>query len=95
MITPLNGYCVIKPLEAEDKTESGLVLSEDAKEQTPYEGEVIAVASQNMTSNGTMLPIEVSVGQRVLFGRFAGEIVKVDDIEYKIVELSAIHAIVK
>lgn len=94
-IHPLNGYCVLKPIKPKDKTEGGILIPEDAQEKTPYEGEVIAIPESNLTSNGTNLPIEVKVGDRVLFGRFAGEAIEVDGEEYKIVELTAIHAVVK
>lgn len=94
-ITPLNGYVVIKPLEQEEMTKSGIFIPDTANKEKPQEGEVIAVSQTNVSSNGTALPIEVKVGDRVLYGRYSGEDVKVDGVEYKIVEMTSIRAIVK
>ena len=94
-IKPLNGYVVIKPLEQEEMTKSGIVIPDTANKEKPQEGEVIAVADKNMGSNGTALPIEMKVGDHVLYGRYSGEDVKVDGVEYKIVEMSSVRAIVK
>jgi chaperonin GroES len=94
-IKPLNGYVVIKPLEQEEMTKSGIVIPDTANKEKPQEGEVIAVADKNMSSNGTALPIEMKIGDHVLYGRYSGEDVKVDGVEYKIVEMSSVRAIVK
>ena len=94
-ITPLNGYAVIKPIEQEEMTKSGIVIPETANKEKPQEGEVIAVSQTNISSSGTALPIEVKVGDRVLYGRYSDEDVKVDGQEYKIVEMTSIRAIVK
>ena len=94
-IKPLNGYVVIKPLEQEEMTKSGIVIPDTANKEKPQEGEVIAVADKNISSNGTELPIEMKVGDHVLYGRYSGEDVKVDGKEYKIVEMTSIRAIVK
>lgn len=93
-IQPLNGYVVIKPLKQEEMTKSGIVIPDTANKEKPQEGEVVAVADKNISSNGTELPIELKVGDRVLYGRYSGEDVKVNDIEYKIVEMSSVRAIV-
>ena len=94
-ITPLNGYVVIKPLEQEEMTKSGIFIPDTANKEKPQEGEVVAVATKNISSNGTELPIEMKVGDKVLYGRYSGEDVKVDGKEYKIVEMTSIRAIVK
>ena len=59
------------------------------------EGEVVSVAKTNIASTGTALPIEIKVGDRVLYGRYSGEDVKVEGVEYKIVEMTSVRAIVK
>ena len=94
-IKPLNGYVVIKPLEQEEMTKSGIVIPDTANKEKPQEGEVIAVADKNISSSGTELPIEMKVGDNVLYGRYSGEDVKVDGVEYKIVEMTSVRAIVK
>ncbi len=94
-ISPLNGYAVIKPLAAEEVTKSGIVIPDTANKEKPQEGEVVAVSKTNISSTGTALPIEIKVGDKVLYGRYSGEDVKVDGQEYKIVEMTSIRAIVK
>lgn len=93
-IKPLNGYVVIKPLEQEEMTKSGIVIPDTANKEKPQEGEVVAVADKNISSNGTELPIELKIGDKVLYGRYSGEDVKVDNVEYKIVEMTSVRAIV-
>ena len=94
-IKPLNGYVVIKPLEQEEMTKSGIVIPDSVNKEKPQEGEVVAIADKNISSNGTALPIEMKVGDKVLYGRYSGEDVKVDGVEYKIVEMTSVRAIVK
>jgi len=94
-IVPLNGYVVIEPSKAEDVTKAGLYIPDTAKSEKPQQGTVVAVAKTNVTDKGVELPIEVKVGDTVLYGRYSGEDVKVDGVEYKIVELSSVRAIVK
>jgi len=94
-IKPLNGYVVIKPLEAEEVTKSGIVIPDTANKEKPQEGQVVAVADKNISPTGVDLPIEMKVGDKVLYGRYSGEDVKVEGVEYKIVEMSSVRAIVK
>lgn len=94
-IKPLNGYVVIKPLAAEEVTKSGIVIPDTANKEKPQEGEVVAVADKNISPNGIELPIEIKVGDKVLYGRYSGEDVKVEGVEYKIVEMTSVRAIVK
>lgn len=93
-IKPLNGYVVIKPLAAEEVTKSGIVIPDTANKEKPKEGEVIAVAETNITDKGAELPIEMKVGDKVLYGQYSGEDVKVEGVEYKIVEMTSVRAIV-
>ena len=93
-IKPLNGYVVIKPLEAEEMTKSGIIIPDTANKEKPHEGEVVAIAEKNISSTGIELPIEIKVGDKVLYGRYSGEDVKVAGVEYKIVETSSVRAIV-
>lgn len=94
-IHPLNGYVVVKPSKQDEVTKSGIYIPDTASKETPMEGEVVAVSSTNISSNGTELPIEVKVGDKVLYGRYSGEDVKVNEEEYKIVEMTSIRAIIK
>ncbi len=83
MIRPLGERVVVKPLPSEEKTKSGIVLPDTAKEK-PQEGEVIAVGSGKLLETGQRVPIDLKVGDKVLFSKYAGNEVKIDDIEYLI-----------
>jgi chaperonin GroES len=74
-IRPLADRLVVKPMEPEGRTASGIVLPETAKEK-PQRGEVLAVGPGRITERGTRLPIEVEVGDTVLFTEYAGTEVK-------------------
>jgi chaperonin GroES len=74
-IRPLADRLVVKPIEPEERTASGIVLPETAKEK-PQRGEVLAVGPGRVTERGTRLPIEVEVGDTVLFTKYAGTEVK-------------------
>ena len=94
-IKPLNGYVVIKPLEAEEVTASGIVIPDTANKEKPKEGEVVAVADKNISPQGVELPIEMKIGDKVLYGQYSGEDVKIEGTEYKICEMTSVRAIVQ
>jgi len=91
-LKPLGDRVVIKQLEAEEKTKSGIVLPTQSKEK-PQEAEVVAVGPGE-TVDGKTVPMEVSVGDKVIYSKYAGTEVKIDDTEYIIVKQSDILAIV-
>ncbi|MCG8430635.1 MAG: co-chaperone GroES [Candidatus Omnitrophica bacterium] len=70
-IKPLGDRVVLKPLEAESKTKGGIVLPDTAKEK-PQEGKVIAVGTGKVLESGEVRALEVKVGDRVLYGKYAG-----------------------
>ena len=82
-LKPLGDRVVIKVLTQEEKTKGGIVLPDTAKEK-PQEGEVVAVGSGRVLENGQKLPLEVKVGERVIFSKYAGTEVKIEDEEYLI-----------
>jgi len=91
-LKPLADRVVVKVLEAEEKTASGIVLPDKAKEK-PQEGEVKAVGTGKVLDNGTKLDMEVKVGDKVIFSRYAGTEVKVDGEEYLIMRQDDILAL--
>ncbi|MFA5536852.1 MAG: co-chaperone GroES [Bacillota bacterium] len=93
-IQPLGDRVVIKVLESEEKTKSGIVLPDTAKEK-PQEGEVVAVGSGRVSDTGEKIAIEVGVGDRVIYSKYAGTEVKFDGVEYLILSERDILAIVK
>ena len=93
-IKPLGDRVLIKALEREEKTKSGIVLPDTAKEK-PQEGKVIAVGSGKTLDNGTKVALEVQVGQKVIFSKYAGTEVKLDGEEQMILNERDILAIVE
>mgnify|MGYP003593724277 FL=1 len=93
-IKPLGDRVLIKALEREEKTKSGIVLPDTAKEK-PQEGRVIAVGSGKMLDNGTKVALEVQVGQKVIFSKYAGTEVKLDGEEMMILNVRDILAVVE
>ncbi|EAX46892.1 chaperonin Cpn10 [Thermosinus carboxydivorans Nor1] len=94
MIKPLGDRVVIKALEREEKTKSGILLPDTAKEK-PQEGKVIAVGTGKMLENGTRVPLDVKEGDKVIFSKYAGTEVKIDGEEYLILSERDILAIVQ
>ncbi len=92
---PLGDRVVIKPLEAENKTKGGIVLPDTAKEK-PQEGKVMAVGKGKVLENGALQPLEVKVGDKVLYGKYSGnEITTKDGEELLIMREEDILAIIK
>ncbi len=94
MIKPLGDRVVIKVLEREEKTKSGIVLPDTAKEK-PQEGKIIAVGTGKVLENGQRVPMDVKVGDRVIFSKYAGTEVKLDGVEYLIVSDRDVLAVVE
>lgn len=92
-IRPLHDRVVIKRLEAEEKTASGIVLPGNAAEK-PDMGEVIAVGNGKRTEAGQVLPMDVKVGDKVIFGKYSGQTVKIDGEELLVMREEDIMGIV-
>ena len=84
---PLHDRVVLKRIEAEEKSSGGIIIPDTAKEK-PQEGEVIAVGPGGRDESGKLIPIDVKVGDRVLFGKWSGTEVKLDGVEYMIMKES-------
>ncbi|HFE52810.1 MAG TPA: co-chaperone GroES [Bacteroidetes bacterium] len=92
-IKPLADRVVVRPLEPEEKKQGGIIIPDTAKEK-PQQGEVVAVGPGKVDNNGKRVPMEVKVGDRVLFGKYAGTEVELDGQEYLIMREGDILAIV-
>lgn len=92
-LRPLGDRLVVKPLEKQETTKSGIYIPETAKEK-PQEGEVMAVGSGKWV-DGQLKPLEVKVGDRVLFSKYGGDEVKLDDGELKVISESDILAVIE
>ncbi|MBV8046600.1 MAG: co-chaperone GroES [Paludibacterium sp.] len=93
-IRPLHDRVVIKRLEAEEKTASGIVLPGSAAEK-PDMGEVVAVGNGKILENGERRPLELKVGNKVIFGKYSGQTVKIDGDEVLVMREEDVMAIVE
>ncbi|MGK2907639.1 MAG: co-chaperone GroES [Desulfuromonadales bacterium] len=80
-IRPLHDRIIVERLEEETKTASGIIIPDSAKEK-PQQGNVIAVGKGKVTEDGKVLPLDVKVGDKVLFGKYSGTEVKLDGKEF-------------
>jgi len=90
---PLYDRVLVKRVDAESRTSSGLILPDTAKEK-PTEGEVVAVGAGKRLDNGTTRELSVKVGDRVIFGKYTGDEVKLDGVEHVILGESDLLAVV-
>lgn len=93
-IQPLGDRIVVRPLEAEEKTKGGIVLPDTAKEK-PQEGKVVAVGKGKINDSGKFQPMEVKVGDRILYGKYSGTEITKDGEEYLIMKEEDAFAVVK
>ena len=90
-VTPLADRVVVQPISQEEVTKGGIVLPDTAKEK-PQEGKVVAVGEGRMSEDGKRIPMEVKVGDTVIYAKYAGTEWKYDNEEYLILRESDIQA---
>ena len=90
---PLHDRVLVRRVEAEEKTAGGIIIPDSAKEK-PAEGEIVAVGTGTRAENGTITPLDVKAGDRVLFGKWSGTEVKVDGEDLLIMKESDILGII-
>lgn len=93
MLKPLGDRVVIELVESEEKTASGIVLPDTAKEK-PQEGKVVAVGTGRVLENGERVALEVAQGDKIIFSKYAGTEVKYEGTEYLILRESDILAVI-
>ena len=91
---PLHDRVVVKRIEADDKTAGGIIIPDTAKEK-PMEGEVVAVGPGARSDDGEIRPLDVRVGDRVLFGKWSGTEIKLDGEELMIMKESDLMGIIE
>ncbi len=89
---PLHDRVVVRRIDAEAKTLGGIIIPDTAQEK-PQQGEVVAVGPGGRDDSGKLIPIDVKDGDRVLFGKWSGTEVKIDDVEYLIMKESDIMGV--
>jgi chaperonin GroES len=90
-LQPLADRLVVKPIEAEEKTKAGIYLPDTAKEK-PQEGEVVAVGPGRLSDDGKRIAMDIKVGDIVIYAKYGGTEIKLDDEEYMILRESDILA---
>lgn len=91
---PLHDRVVVKRIDAEEKTKGGIIIPDTAKEK-PQEGEIVAVGPGARDEQGKLVPLDVKVGDRVLFGKWSGTEVKIDGEDLLIMKESDIMGVVE
>lgn len=92
-LTPLGDRVIVKPKAPEETTKGGIILPDTAQEK-PMEGEVIAVGNGKTDDTGKKIAMELKVGNKVLYGKYSGTEVKLDDQEYLIMRESDVYAVI-
>ncbi len=92
-VRPLQDRVVIKPLTAETKTASGIIIPDNAQEK-PVEGQVIGVGNGRVLKDGSVIKPDVKVGDRVLYSKYAGNEIKIDGVDHLIMREEDILAVV-
>jgi len=91
-IRPLQDRVVVRRLEEKESMRGGIIIPDTAKEK-PQEGEVLAVGKGKVMNNGTLVPLEVKVGDRILFTKYGGSEIKVDGEEFLFIQETDILAV--
>lgn len=94
MIKPLGDRIVIKVIEDTEQTSGGIFIPDSAKEK-PQKGEVVAVGQGKLNDKNERQPMDVKVGDKILYAKYAGTDVKVDGVEYKILSVSDALAVIE
>lgn len=89
---PLHDRVVVERIEAEEKTAGGIIIPDSAKEK-PQQGRVVAVGPGGRDETGKLIPLDLQIGDRVLFGKWSGTEVKLDGVEYLIMKESDVMGV--
>lgn len=93
-IRPLHDRLIVKRLDEEQKTKGGIIIPDSAKEK-PQEGKVLAVGNGKILDDGKKVPLDVKVGDKILFSKYSGNEIKIDGEEYLIMREDDVQAIVE
>jgi chaperonin GroES len=92
-LRPLGDRVLVKAVEKKDEVRSGIIIPETAKEK-PQEGEIIAVGKGKTTDDGKLIPMDVKVGDRILYGKYSGTEIKIEGQEYLIMHQDDILGVI-
>jgi len=93
-VRPLADRILVKRSEEEERTKGGIIIPDTAKEK-PVQGKVIAVGKGKVTEDGKVIPLEVKAGDKVLFGKYAGTEVKIENVDYLILREEDILGVIE
>ena len=93
-VKPLHDRILIKRVEEKETIKGGIIIPDTAKEK-PQEGEVIAVGGGKKTEEGKVIPLDVKAGDRILFGKYSGTEIKIDEEEYLIIREDEVLGIIE
>lgn len=93
-VRPLHDRILIKRIEEKESVKGGIIIPDTAKEK-PQEGEVIAVGHGKKTEEGKVIPLDVKAGDRILFGKYSGTEIKIEDQEYLIVREDEVLGVIE
>jgi chaperonin GroES len=92
-VRPLHDRLLVKRVEEKETVKGGIIIPDTAKEK-PQEGEVIAVGNGKILDNGTKVPLDVKAGDKILFGKYSGTDIKIDNEEYLILREDEVLAVI-
>jgi len=93
-VRPLQDRLLVKRVEEQERTKGGIIIPDTAKER-PLEGEVIAIGNGKRLEDGTLVPLDVKKGDRVLFGKYSGTEIKVDGIDHLILREEEVLGVIE
>ena len=93
-LRPLGDRVVVKPLEQKEVKKGGIIIPDTAKEK-PQEGEIIAAGKGKVADDGKLIPMEVKTGDKILYGKYSGTEIKLEDVEYLIMHQEDILGVVE
>jgi chaperonin GroES len=93
-VRPLQDRLLVRRVEEQEKTKGGIIIPDSAKER-PLEGEVISVGNGKRLEDGTLIPLDVKKGDRILFGKYSGTEIKVDGVEHLILREEEVLGVIE
>lgn len=94
-LRPLGDRVIVEPITPEEKTKGGIILPDTASKEKPMEGKVVAVGNGARDEKGNLMTMEVKSGDKVIFGKYSGTDVKIDEKEYLILRENDILAVIE
>jgi len=92
-IQPLGDRVLVRPLEQKESNKGGIIIPDTAKEK-PQEGEIVAAGRGKTSDEGKLLPMDIKAGDRILYGKYSGTEIKIDDVDYLIMHQDDILGII-